>query len=50
MMYAAELAANELENAQKFGKRTNGRQRIIDDGLEISQIAKRIIKWYETAM
>ena len=36
-----------LEKALAFGKRTNGRNRILNDKLEISQIAKRIIEVYE---
>lgn len=37
-----------LEKALEFGKRTDGRKRIIEDRLEIKQIAKRIINWYES--
>lgn len=36
-----------LKKALAFGKRTEGRKRIIEDKLEISQIAKRIIDIYE---
>lgn len=36
-----------LEKALAFGKRTDGRNRILNDKLEISQIAKRIIEVYE---
>lgn len=39
--------AQALKTALEFGKRTEGRKRIIADQLEISQIAKRIIKIYE---
>lgn len=35
-----------LEKALEFGKRTEGRKRIIDDGLTVAQNAKKIIKWY----
>lgn len=44
---AARLTARELSKALAFEKRTNGRQRIIDDKLEISQIAKRIKDIYD---
>lgn len=36
-----------LEKALEFGKRTDGRQRILEDGLTIELIAKKIIKLYE---
>ena len=36
-----------IEKALAFGKRTDGRNRILNDKLEISQIAKRIIEVYE---
>lgn len=36
-----------LEKALEFGKRTEGRQRILEDGLTIEQTAKKIIKLYE---
>lgn len=39
--------AEAIRKALEFGKRTEGRKRIIADQLEISQIAKRIIKIYE---
>ncbi len=39
--------AKDLEKALAFGKRTEGRKRIIEDRLEISQIANRIIEIYE---
>lgn len=39
---------NAIAEALQFGKRTEGRKRIIADQLEISQIAKRIIEWYES--
>lgn len=42
----SQEVANALENACVFGKRTEGRKRIIEDKLEINQIAKRIIEWY----
>lgn len=43
---AAKLTACELSKALSFVERTGGRQRIIKDRLEISQIAKRIIEIY----
>lgn len=45
--HAAELTATELQKALAFGKRTAGYQRLLDDKLEISQIAKRILNVYE---
>ena len=39
--------AQALKTALEFGKRTEGRKRIIADQLEISQIAKRIKDIYE---
>lgn len=39
--------AKDLEKTLAFGKRTEGRKRIVEDRLEISQIAKRIIEVYE---
>ena len=45
--HAAELIATELQKALAFSKRTDGYQRILDDKLEISQIAKRILDVYE---
>jgi glycosyltransferase involved in cell wall biosynthesis len=39
--------AEAMNKALKFGKRTEGRERIIADQLEISQIAKRIKEIYE---
>lgn len=39
--------AKDLEKTLAFGKRTEGRKRIIEDKLEINQIAKRIIEVYE---
>lgn len=35
-----------IGKALEFGKRTDGRKRLLDDKLEISQIAKRIIEVY----
>ena len=40
--------ADALEKALEFWKRTEGRKRIIEDRLEIKQIAKRIIEVYES--
>jgi len=42
----AKRVAEAIEKALEFGKRTEGRKRIIEDRLEISQIAKRIIEVY----
>ena len=39
--------AEAMMKALEFGKRTDGRKRIIEDRLEINQIAKRIIEEYE---
>lgn len=44
---AAVLMAEEIVKALEFGKRTDGYNRILNDRLEISQIAKRIIEVYE---
>lgn len=44
---AAVLTAEEIVKALEFGKRTDGYNRILNDKLEISQIAKRIIEVYE---
>ena len=38
---------NAIAKAIEFGKRTEGRKRIIEDRLEISQIAKQIMEVYE---
>ena len=43
----SQEVAEALEKALEFGKRTEGRKRIIEDRLEIKQIAKRIIEWYD---
>ena len=42
----AKRVAEAIEKALEFGKRTEGRKRIKEDRLEISQIAKRIIEVY----
>ena len=39
--------AEAIRKSLKFGKRTEGRKRILEDQLEISQIAKRITEVYE---
>ena len=39
--------ANAIQKALAFGKRTEGRKRIVEDRLEISQIAQRIKELYE---
>ena len=44
----SQEVAEALEKALEFGERTEGRKRIIEDRLEIKQIAKRIIEWYES--
>ncbi len=44
----SEELAKAIEKALAFGKRTEGRQRILEDGLTIELIAKKIIKWYES--
>lgn len=38
---------NAIVKALEFGKRTEGRKRIIADGLTIELTAQKIIKWYE---
>lgn len=48
MPKAAALTGEALAQALEFGKRTDGRKRIIEDRLEIKQIAKRIIELYES--
>lgn len=47
MPKAAKLTSEAIEKAVEFGKRTDGRKRLIEDRLEISQIAKRLIEVYE---
>lgn len=44
----AKRVAEAIEKALEFGKRTEGRKRIIEDRLTIELIAKRIIKVYES--
>ena len=44
---AAVLTAEEIVKALEFGKRTDGLKRIQKDGLEITQIARRIRDVYE---
>lgn len=44
---AAVLMAEEIVKALEFGKRTDGLKRIQKDGLEITQIARRIRDVYE---
>jgi len=46
MPKAAALTSEALVKALAFGKRTNGRKRLLEDKLEISQIAKRLIEVY----
>ncbi|MBW1612698.1 MAG: glycosyltransferase [Deltaproteobacteria bacterium] len=45
--YDAEDMAKKIKLALKFANRTNGRQRILDLGLDSETIAKRIIELYE---
>lgn len=47
MPKAAALTSEAIAQALEFGKRTEGRERLLKDKLEISQIAKRIIEVYE---
>ncbi len=42
--------ADKIKKALQFGKRTNGRQRIIELGLDSETIAKKIIKVYEEVL
>jgi len=42
--------ANQIKKALDFGKRTNGRQRIIELGLDSDTVAKRIIELYKQAL
>ena len=37
-----------IKRALEFGKRTEGRERIIKDGLTVELTAKKILKWYES--
>lgn len=37
-----------MQEMMEFGKRTEGRKRIIADGLTIELTAQKIIKWYES--
>lgn len=43
----SQEVAEAIEKALAFGKRTEGRKRILEDRLEISQIAQRIKELYE---
>ena len=45
---AAILTAEYLTKALEFGRRTQGRERIINDKLSVELIAKKIIKLYES--
>ena len=42
--------ADKITQALEFGKRTNGRQRIIDLGLDDETVAKRIFEIYKTIL
>ncbi len=44
---AAVLTSEAIAKALEFGKRTEGRARLMNDRLEITQIAKRLIEVYE---
>ena len=46
-MQSAEQLAKLISKAIQYGKRTDGRNRIIEDQLTIQQVAKRIIECYE---
>ena len=48
--FKAEDVADKIKKALQFGKRTNGRQRIIELGLDSETIAKKIIKVYEEVL
>ena len=41
---------NAIEEAIEFGKRTEGRKRLVEDGLTIELTAKKIIKLYESVI
>lgn len=44
----AHKVAECLRNALVFGKRTEGRKRLQDDGLTVELTAKKIINWYQS--
>ncbi len=48
--YDPKDVAEKIKMALEFGKRTNGRERIIKLGLDSDTIAKKIIKMYEDVM
>lgn len=48
--YAPEDVAEKIKIALDFGKKTNGRKRIIELGLDSKTIAKKIIKTYKSIM
>lgn len=47
MERSVEQLAGLIANCLKFGKRTSGYKRIIDDQLTVEQVAQRIIQCYE---
>ncbi len=44
----AQCLAEALRKALDFGQRTNGHDRIMEDGLTIKQVAQKIVKIYES--
>jgi len=48
--YDPKDVANKIKMAIDYGKRTNGRERIIELGLDSDTIAKKIIKVYEKVL
>jgi len=48
--YESQDVAKKLDIAFKFGKRTNGRKRILELGLDSKKVAKRIISIYKNVI
>jgi glycosyltransferase involved in cell wall biosynthesis len=48
--FEPEVFSESIKKAINFGKRTNGRQRIIDLGLDSDSIARKIIALYEEVL
>ena len=48
--FTAQDVADKIEKALEFGKRTNGRERLIELGLDDDSIAARIIQVYENVL
>lgn len=48
--FSSEDIARKIESVLKYGKRTNGRERILKLGLDSESIAKRIIVVYENVI